>query len=449
MRETIKRHAWQIFLGFIFVLMIVGGLKSVTLADVNVGDAIDSTNWQKVQGLVPDAVLDYLKKGWVNMKIGKLNYEPGDFWFTAEGLKRNHGKYDIAEDGELMVEKSTGAKSPMNIVAAPFPVQDLDPRDPRMPIKYFYNLYMAPISYGSVRAMATLGFFGAKNYERYIAGPQKTLDFIGSDLSNANQKDAEQFGGKDVTQVFIMRVTDPYELNGLATMTYGYLGNTPDKVFAYIPALRRVRTMTAAARSDSMFGTDYSLDDAGCGWWGKPMNFTFKYLRTQEALAQFADPDPLKFYPGSDGSINVQKFYTGPKLGYLTPGWNGKPWAVTNSIWVKRKVYVFEVNAKDPYYNYGKMEIWGDTKTARGYFKIINDRAGKRWKVMIMNSHGGYAINNYPWGFGLCARGDVIYDEQRDHATSIEEYRPGQLKNWNAKTSPDEFTLTGLAKLGK
>ena len=449
MKSSMKRRAWQSLSVLLFVLMIAVGSNDAALADVNIGDYIDSTNWQKVQGMVPEAVLDYLKKGWITMKIGKLNYEPGDFWFYTEGLKRNRAKYDIAEDGQMQ-EKATGVKSPLDFVAAPFPLQDLDPKDSKMPMKFFYNVYMNPNAEGSSRQTATLSFFGSRSFERYIAGPQKNINFIANELNIKNQKYAEQFGSKDTTLCFIMRVTDPYELNGLATMTYGYLGKTSDRVFAYVPALRRVRTMTAGARSDSMFGTDYSLDDSQCGWWGKPADFNIKYIRTQEALVQYASPDPLKYIPQPDGSILLQKEYFEPaKFGYKVPGWKGKPWAITNSIWVKRKVYVFEATAKDPYYNYGKMEIWADTKAGRGNFKIINDHAGKRWKVMIMNSHGGYAINNYPWGFGLCARGDVIYDEQRDHATSVEEYKPGELKNWNAKTTPDEFTLTGLSKLGK
>ena len=444
-----KKHAWQILLVLLFMLMIAIGSKGTALADVNIGDTIDSSNWQKVQGLVPDAVLDYLKKGWMTLKIGKLNYEPSSFYFNTEGAKRNHGKYDILADNQ-MVEKATGVKSPLNIVESPFPAEDLDPKDPKMAVKYFYNTYFLPISNGSSRQTATLSFFGPTKYERYIAGPQKVWGAVGSEANNANQKYSEQFGGKDLTQIFIMRVTDPYELNGLATMTYSFLGNTTDKVFAYIPALRRVRTMTAGARSDSMFGTDYALDDAGCGWWGKPVNFTFKYLRTQEALAQYADPDWLKFNPNADGSVSIQKTRFEPaKFGYKTPGWKGKPWAVTNSIWVKRKMYVFEVTAKDPYYNYGRMELWGDVKTFRPAFKIINDRAGKRWKVMIMNSHGGAGTNNYGWGMQLCARGDVIYDEQRDHATGVEEYRPGEQKDFNVKADPTDFTLTGFSKLGK
>ena len=449
MKASIRKHAWQVLIGILFVLMIAIVPNKAALADVNVGDTIDQSNWQKVQGLVPEAVLDYLRKGWITMKIGKLNYEPGDMWYTTESEKRNRGKYDITDDGQLL-DKTTKVKTPLDFIAAPFPPSELDVKDPKIAQKFFYDAYLNVACHGSHRQTATLGFIGSTKFERYIAGPQKGLKFLGTEANIKNQKYADQFGGKDMNEIFIMRVTDPYELNGLATMTYSHLGNTADKVFAYVPALRRVRTMTAGARSDSMFGTDYALDDAGGGWWGKPLNFNFKFVRVQDALSQYAGPDYVKFIPNSDGSVSIQKTpFLSAKFGYQTPGWRGKPWAVTNSIWVKRKIYVFEAIAKDPYYNYGKMEIWGDAKTLRPIFKVINDRAGKRWKVMIMNNCAGQATNNYPWGFGLVAFGDVIYDEQRDHATTVMEHRTGELHDWNVKWDPSEFTLTGFSKLGK
>ena len=38
-------------------------------ADVSPGDVIDKTNWQKVEGLLPLSVLDWVKKGEVTTRI--------------------------------------------------------------------------------------------------------------------------------------------------------------------------------------------------------------------------------------------------------------------------------------------------------------------------------------------------------------------------------------------
>ena len=139
------------------MLMITIGSKSSALADVNVGDAIDSSNWQKVQGLLPEPVLEYLKKGWITMKIGKLNYEPAETWYLLEGEKRNKGKYDIAPDGQMM-EKATGVKSPLDFIACPFPGSEMDPKDPKFSQKFFYNVYMNIACQGSHSQTALFGF---------------------------------------------------------------------------------------------------------------------------------------------------------------------------------------------------------------------------------------------------------------------------------------------------
>ena len=381
------------------------------------------------------------------MKIGKLNMDPDQVYVLTEGSKRNPGKYTVTAKGEL-AEKATGKVDPEDYIGVPFPPKDLDPKDPLFSYKVFYNQMAILQSMGSHKMTAELLFLGEK-YERKIYGPQKAVKFHALETNIKNQWMADTFG-KGIDEIFVMRVTDPYELNGLATMTYSYIGATPDKVFAYVPALRRARVLTAAARSDSMFGTDYALDDAGCGWWGKPMNFNFKYIKTQETLSQFATPDRILFRPNPDGTIDMDKNFTSGKWGFQTPGWKGKPWAITNSTWVKRKAYVIEVTAKDPYYNYGKMELWMDAGTNRPIFKIINDRAGKRWKVMIMNNNSlASSDQNYPYGLPNCASGDAIYDEQRNHATGCYEYAPGFVKHFNQKWDTSEFTLGGLSKISK
>ena len=232
-----KIFKFSILSGVLLLMaFVIGGRPTPVLADVVVGDNIDSSNVQKIQGLVPDVIYEYVKKGWIKIKIGKLNYEPGDTWIMRESEKRNKGKYDITDKCEV-VDKATGAKDPRDIVGPPFPLSELSVKDPRIGEKMFTNNTFVNLSMGSHKQTATLSFVGDK-YERKISGPNKGIRFIATPNSIENQKFGDKFFGNDIQETFIMRVTDPYELNGLATMTYSYFGNTPDKVFAYVPALR-------------------------------------------------------------------------------------------------------------------------------------------------------------------------------------------------------------------
>ena len=446
MRVSMKKHAWQILTILLFVLMIAIGSKGTALADVNVGDAIDSSNWQKVQGLLPDALLEYVKKGWMTLKIGKLNYEPGDILSNEfkESLTKNAGKYVLNAKGQI-VNAKTGELDPYDIIGIPFPVIDAK-NDSQAAQKMQWN-HMYTMHGRGPMSMSAYEWFVGKTVERYINGPNQTMPYVATSKAIAQQAQAKSLG-KKIEASFIMKVTDPYELNGLATMSYWMTGGEADKVFAYVPALRRVRTLTGSARSDAMFGTDYALDDISGGFAGKASDFNCKILRTQDGLMRFNGPDMIPLVKNADGTYQLKKPYPQYTWGWKTPGWKGKPFVTTNQIWVKRKMHVFECTAKDPYYNYGKFELWYDPLSHCYAHKIIWDRAGKQWKVMNSGS-ASYKSDDGLIGKTDAAFGDWIYDEQRDHATAIDEFNSYNKKIWNAKLSVDDFTLTGLTKFAK
>ena len=425
------------------IVMILGVSRSA-FADVAVGDVIDKTNWQKAQGLLPDVMLEYLQKGYFTIKIGKLNYDPAGIWSNdiKESQKKNIGRYTISANQEL-VDKKTGEVVPMDVVGVSFP--DADPKDPSYPLMTIYNHMYMYNSRSNAEATSTMYFVG-KKMERYIGGPNMLFSLIGSPKSISQQPAAAKFG-KKLGSILIFKVTDPYELNGLATMSYSYIDMTPDKVFAYVPALRRVRTMSAASRSDAMFGTDYTIDDISC-FAGKPEDFKCKYIRRQEALVRYQLPDIVELTAMPDGSYQQKKAFQNTQWGFQTPGWQGKPWSTSNSIWVKRKVDVIECSSKDPYYNYGKFELWYDPLTYCYAHKIIWDRAGKRWKVMN-SGFGAIRTKDGKIGVTISAFGDWIYDEQRDHATCIDEHNTKEKYILYQVMTPETFTIGGLTQFAK
>ena len=66
-------------------------------ADVEPGDVLDTTNWEKIEGLVPDSVLNWVKKGEFVLQVEKLNYEPLDIFpdFQMKAFETNLGMYDL------------------------------------------------------------------------------------------------------------------------------------------------------------------------------------------------------------------------------------------------------------------------------------------------------------------------------------------------------------------
>jgi hypothetical protein len=104
---------------------------------------LDSNNWQQAENLLPEVVLERIKKGdyWykvqpVDPEKFKANYSP-QFWAATES---NAGKYDVKDDICGLQEKATG-KLPDYWFGLPFP--QIDPKDPKAGCKMAWNFEAA------------------------------------------------------------------------------------------------------------------------------------------------------------------------------------------------------------------------------------------------------------------------------------------------------------------
>ena len=98
---------------------------------------IDKSNWMKLEGFVPDPVLDWVKKGeWV-LKIGELKFDPGGHLpeFALEAMETNVGKYGLDQEGGIITPKT--GKRPEHTIGLPFPEIDLN--DPEAAVKIIQN----------------------------------------------------------------------------------------------------------------------------------------------------------------------------------------------------------------------------------------------------------------------------------------------------------------------
>jgi hypothetical protein len=248
-----------------------------TCADVVPGDVIDSSNWQKAEGLLPQPVLDWVKRGEFILDIGELDVEDptkirSDYVLKA--FETNRGKYAIDEEGGV-VEKKTGKLATFMVG---FPFTELDPKDPMVVEKLMYNhLYGQHVN----------GFFKFRFQLIWVAasGFERDVDCAWQGASLTGYPEAEKIRNPEgVEKYSIMVVRKPYDLSGTAIMTHRFLSPTKsDNTFGYIPAIRRVRRMSAANRSDAFIGSDECVDDVN-GYDGKVPAFDWKLLRGQEAL---------------------------------------------------------------------------------------------------------------------------------------------------------------------
>jgi Protein of unknown function (DUF1329) len=169
-------------------------------------------------------------------------------------------------------------------------------------------------------------------------------------------------------QLLAQTVT-PADLQGTAALSYRYKDpEKRDQSWAYVPALRRVRAVSPANRSDGFLGSDQSQDD-GFFFDGKPEDFTWKVTGHKEQL-RLADPDSIagkvvrKPIPGGGWrTVAINDAHT---AGFQVRDWDGVKWAPVHGALAKRKFWVLEGVPKDKYYLYGRVELWIDDHSWQG-----------------------------------------------------------------------------------
>lgn len=414
-------------------------MTSPGLSDVSPGDVLDKTNWEKAEGLLPEEILGWIKKGEFVLEVGELDYKPRDYLppYALQAESINSGKY-VLDENDWIVEKETGKRG-KHIIGHPFP--KIDPESPKACEKVVYNFFYTGYIGGSFIAYLHVDYIRRSGYARNTQGEMHNL------VMDGNPKSVARPNPDRVEKYTLFVARSPYDIAGSAIMTWRYLDpQKQDNTFAFIPAIRRVRRMSSANRSDAMFGSDGAVDDAG-GYDGKVTAMEWKFLRKGEALVPFPSATPGRLAKGEEGGWQSSEDIEVTVYGYEKEGWQGALWAPVNWLWVKMPVYVLEMKPKDPYYNYGIQHLWVQTETWGPVYKTIYDKAGKYWKTFIVESR---CFESEDKGFHHAHSGDqLIVDERSKHATIFRGPMPTELWEYNTEMEEDDFSLAGFQKFCK
>jgi hypothetical protein len=237
-----------------------------------------------------------------------------------------------------------------------------------------------------------------------------------------------------------------YDVSGFSILSWRYRDKRADVTVAYVPAIRRVRRMSPANRSDSFLGSDFCVDDPN-GFDGKVSSIAWKVIGQRETLVPFRSVNPERMVQDKKGQLLTTSDITPIVHGYEVEGWQGAPWALVSGVWVKKPLILIEGIAKDPYYNYGKMVIWFDPETRAPRYKLISDRAGDYWKTMVIST-GGYETDGKA---GLHTSPDIQFmvDDRTEHASLICGASKENIWRYNVDLDVADFTLGGFQKYCK
>jgi hypothetical protein len=336
------------------------GQDEAVAPGLKVGDVLDQSNAQLAKDLLPPEILRHYQAGGYRNRI--ISYPVGRaHWEKAflEATEKNAGQLDVNEHGTI-VEKGTG-KQPAYVYGIPFPL--IDPKDPKAGVKVVWNQFLAYWQSGSSYNRTLVVMLTPKGVDREIVA-DGWFNFYDGQAPRYRQENP-----LNLQSQFLGVAKKPADLEGTASLTWRYRdADKRDSVWAFVPALRRVRAVSPANRSDGYLGSDISGDD-GFFFDGKPEDFEWKLVGRRDGL-RVVDPGAvaggLKVDPVPGGGWVALTSLNSPTAGYRTPGWTGLPWAPTDPALAKRPFWIVEGTPRDKYYLYGRLELWIDAETWDG-----------------------------------------------------------------------------------
>ncbi len=155
----------------------------------------------------------------------------------------------------------------------------------------------------------------------------------------------------------------PQDMKGLSFVRTRYWDvEKPDHFVGYIPAMRRIRTLSGADAQDPIGGSEYTWDMWGGEWQKQPSNTIFP--NDYKILGEKTILVPIKPFKS--------RFYiSGNQL--------------TGVLWEKRRVFVLQIDSRDPSYYFSRRIQYIDKETLKGVYFEYYDRRGSLWRTWTDN----------------------------------------------------------------
>lgn len=406
------------------------------------GTVLDAASADRADGLLPPEVVGHYKAGHYRNTIAAWPATaPWEEAFAAASA-RNAERYDVNDRGTI-VEKATGARA-TGVYGLPFRI---DAADPKAGVKVMWNAYHALWRVGSTHDLLSMVWVGPKAKQREAVIESRLLFHEGVPPARAAKENP-----LDLAQQTHALVTSPADLNGTASLSWRFRDpDKQDQSWTYVPALRRVRQVSPANRSDGFLGSDLSQDD-GAIFDGKPEDFTWKLVGARDALV-LADPVSLagkvRRTARPDGGFEDEWPTDQKVVGYQDPQWTGVAWAPLAPVLVQRRIWVIEATPRDPYYLFARIELGVDQETFQGVSSRKFDAQGTLLRSLLFLTGAAQPVETGGDTLRLPATsmGYVLAENMKqDRATVAGTVPPG--RSVHARRIPLDAELFALERLG-
>ena len=455
---TIHGTRWRWLASVTAALCLIGvvagaddaAMEAKRKAEVGIpaGTVLGKDNAALAEGLMPAEILEYYKKGEFTNKV--VDWPVGQYKWDAEFLaanKQNVENLSVDADGGI-VDKKTN-KYPEYIYGYPFPT--IDPKDPNAGVKIVWNqAYILYAHLTSAHYYTDMAFLTRTETDRVLRVKVWFNYFDGQKKKLIPEKNPNQ-----MLMQYIAAVESPQDVYGTTALTWRFKAKDKrDMTWTYVPALRRIREVSPANRSDGFLGSDISQDD-GPFFDGKPSDFTWKLVGEGEQL-RFADPYSLKGEVARDkspeGGLRELLKKDAPVFGLQDPSWKGIAWAPVTDVLAKRPVWIVEGVPKDRYYLYGKIQLMIDKESFQGAWNRKYS-----WQGELLHDYVPTGFNSVEWKdpdgtVDSFWGGAVAYfcgiNFKLDRATAI-SFPPGTYLERRIKYPDNFFDYQSLYRFGK
>jgi Protein of unknown function (DUF1329) len=410
------------------------------------GVMLDTATAEQAKDLLPPEIYEHFKKGdyynqVVDFPNSKTSWDDG--FKEATDWNREHL---VLDEHRSPIDKATG-KRPDYIQGLPFP--DIRQDDPDAGYKALWNLDYAYYTGGNSHNLTLLNWVSRSGIDRSSVQDVSFLYYDGQPKQYTPSRNPDNFLFQ-----FLALTTSPADLQGTAALGYRFKDPTKrDLSWAYVPALRRVRAISPANRSDGFLGSDMSQDD-GFFFDGKPEDFDWKVVEHREGY-RFVDPDSIAGKttrkPLPNGGWRTVAYNNDRTVGYMVKDWKGVPWGPVAAGVAKRKFWVVEGVPKDKYYLFGKIQLWIDDVTWQGAW---NRKFSWRGELLNTLQVLGYATSDFNdkerwWGSSMAFQ--LAENVKADRATAAGMNGPGgdPPNDRRVPIEPAFFDYQTLARFGK
>ncbi len=330
------------------------------------GDVIGFEDVEKLRDFVPERFWEnrefFFYEG-MKIEIGPTQRDYSEAQAFHDATKRWQKEAKLGRDGALV-----------DFVAGqPFETETIDCKgDPDAAKKIIWNFN---------KAWNGSGWKTSFFYSYWDRGEQLPLYYKGTSEGVLLSQRVEPEYTESRGDVFLkekrlagggVHVDEPFDARGIMTLSYRYKGSDApldearnDDLWVYIPDLRRVRRISQAQRTDSIQGTDFTMDDLR-SFAGIPPQYEWTCL----------------------GEARVLHPINSTQLGYpYNDDYNYGPYGFSyaNDRWELRDAFIVRFNPKNEDHPYHHKDIWIDRQTYQPLYSAAYDRKQELWKLIWHN----------------------------------------------------------------